>query len=61
MLLTKLDLRYSAYCPTPENFEDYDDYIDLLDSYVDILSETIYMENKLALKGIDLRLMDEVF
>ncbi len=59
MFIAKTDLRYAAYCPLPEFFTSFDDYLLASKEIVDLLSESIYLENRLALKGIDLSLMEE--
>lgn len=61
MLVTTLDLRYSAFHPTPDEFSHYGDYEESIKQIWELLAETIYMENKLALKGFDFSLMDETF
>jgi len=61
MFIAKTDLRYAAYCPLPEFFTSFVEYTSLSEEMCSLLSESLYLENRLALKGIDISLMDEAF
>lgn len=54
LLVTEIDTRYIAFCPTPDNYEEYEDYEEDMLLIVEAISDTIYIENKLSLKGFDL-------
>lgn len=61
MLIATIDKRHCAFYPTPKEFPTEEDYLYGLNSMVEMLEFTIYMENKLLLNGIDLSLMEEDF
>jgi len=61
MLVATLDLRYAAFCPTPENFENLDDYNEIIEGTVEMLADSIYMEKRMELNGFDLSIMDDTF
>jgi len=52
-------MRYTTFCPTEDLFPDSETYEYTISQIVELLSEQIYMENKLALNGINFQLTDE--
>ena len=54
LLVTEIDTRYMAFCPTPDHFDSYEDYEEDMLPIVESISDTIYIENKLALKGFNI-------